>query len=95
MGWFCVSAGRRTTLSALVHPKEDGEVLEGDVTNGGRSRLATPVAFALTAMWLITGLRAAVTGEIEAFVVASGPFGILCGYLYGMGIGRTASKGVD
>ena len=58
-----------------------------------RRFLVVPVAIVLTAMWLASGVSAVVTGNVNAFVIASGPFGLLCGYLFGISVIRKPGDG--
>lgn len=64
-----------------------------DVDTGAERRLwnlriLVPVAAAVTCMWIAAGVRAELTGDVAMFAIATGPFGLLCGYLFGSGIVR-------
>ena len=50
--------------------------------------LIAAVAFAVTAVWVTSGLSAVYTHDVQPFLIASGPFTILCGYLFGVAIVR-------
>jgi len=50
--------------------------------------LVAAVAFAVTAVWVTAGLSAVYTHDVQPFLIASGPFTILCGYLFGVAIVR-------
>lgn len=52
-----------------------------------------PVAIALTVMWLAAGFTALVTDRVQVFVIATGPFGVMCGYLFGVQLLRRAQNG--
>jgi hypothetical protein len=39
-------------------------------------------------MWLASGFAGLLTGQLQVFVVATGPFGIVCGYLFGVSLIR-------
>lgn len=58
-----------------------------------RDRLGPPVAAAITVMWVAAGIGALWSAEIQVFVIASGPFTLLCGYLFGVQIVRRAVNG--
>lgn len=53
-----------------------------------RSRLIVPIAAAVTLMWMVSGVSALYTGQAEVFILASGPFGLMCGYVFGVGVMR-------
>ena len=58
-----------------------------------RDRLRLPVAFAVLLMWVAAGGAALITEDASVFIVTSGPFTILCGYLFGTEILRRAANG--
>lgn len=58
-----------------------------------RDRLRYPVAAAITLVWIIAGIAAIVLADVQVFVIASGPFTILCGYLFTEGLFRRAVNG--
>lgn len=60
-----------------------------------RDRLTVPVAVALTLMWVAAGLTALITAKTEVFIVATAPFGTLCGYLFARDIFRRTGAGID
>ncbi len=57
-----------------------------------RETLIVPVAVVLTGMWAATGVGALVTGSPEVFLIATGPFGAMCGYLFAKDIFRRAER---
>ncbi len=56
--------------------------------NGERRRLLllVPIATVITAIWAVCALRAAIYGDTRALVIATAPFTILCGFLFGLRI---------
>lgn len=58
-----------------------------------REKLIVPVAVVLTLVWVASGFAAVYSGKPEVFLVATGPFGALCGYLFGRDIFRRAENG--
>lgn len=57
-------------------------------SDGGRARLLVPIAAVLTLVWVAAGARAIFIGDVAPLVIASAPFGLLCGYLFGATIIR-------
>lgn len=58
----------------------------------GRNRLILPVAAVLTLMWVVAGLKAMLTGDNATFLIVSTPFGLLCGYVFGVSIIRPSRE---
>lgn len=58
-----------------------------------RERLIVPVAAVLTLMWAAAGMAALCTGKSQVFLIATGPFGAMCGYLFARDIFRRAENG--
>jgi len=58
-----------------------------------RDRLRLPVGFAVLLMWVAAGVAAIITDDPSVFIITSGPFTILCGYLFGTEILRRATSG--
>ncbi len=60
-------------------------------SNGGLSasnRVRVTVTAILTAMWVAAGVKAIVTGDITAFGLVTGPFTLMCGYVFGVSLLR-------
>lgn len=60
----------------------------------GRERLVIPLAAAVTTLWLAAGFYALVTTEVRVLVIASGPFSIIIGYVFGVSLVRRAENHV-
>ncbi len=60
-----------------------------------RDALIVPVAVVLTGMWAATGVAAIITGKPTILLVVTGPFGVMCGYLFAKDIFRRADNGED
>lgn len=58
-----------------------------------RDRLRLPVGIGIFLMWVAAGIAAIVREDIQVFVIASGPFGMLCGYLFTADLLRRAQNG--
>lgn len=58
-----------------------------------RDRLRLPIAFGVFAIWCAAGVTALVRTDAQVFIIASGPFTILCGYLFTDGLFRRAQNG--
>ncbi len=58
-----------------------------------RERLILPVAAVLTMMWAASGCAAIYSGKADVFLIATGPFGAMCGYLFARDIFRRAENG--
>jgi hypothetical protein len=56
--------------------------------DGNDGRLRNTIAATVTSMWIVGGVAAVLTGEVQVFVIATGPFGLICGYLFGATIVR-------
>ena len=58
-----------------------------------RDRIILPLSLALTIMWLLSGLVALRTGNVQVFVICSAPFGVMTGYVFGVRILRRNGNG--
>lgn len=47
-----------------------------------RDTLILPVATVITSLWGVSGFLALHTNQTEVFLIVSGPFGGLCGFLF-------------
>lgn len=52
-----------------------------------------PIAAAITTVWFVAGMMALYRSEVQVFLVASGPMGVLCGYVFGVSLMRRAENG--
>jgi hypothetical protein len=50
--------------------------------------LIIPLAVAVTLMWLAAGTAALLSSDDKVFIVASGPFSLICGYVFGISLVR-------
>lgn len=57
-----------------------------------RDRLRLPVAIAILAVWVAGSLTAIVRSDVQVFVIATGPFSLLAGYLFTDGLLRRSAK---
>lgn len=57
--------------------------------------LLVPVSTIITAAWLAAGVRAVWFGDVQVLVVMSGPFTLLCGYLFGVSLMKRTEGDVD
>lgn len=48
--------------------------------------LLIPVSVIITATWVAAGVRAVWFGDVQMLVIVSGPFTLLCGYLFGISL---------
>lgn len=48
-----------------------------------RLLLTIPIATVITTMWIAAGVRALLTGDVEAWAIASVPFGGVWGWVFG------------
>ncbi len=53
-----------------------------------RLLLIVPVSTAVTTIWVVTAVRFALYGDAQGFLIATGPFSLLCGYLFGISFPR-------
>jgi hypothetical protein len=44
-------------------------------------------------MWLAAGVVALYSNNTQVFIIASGPFSLMCGYVFGVSIVRKAGGG--
>lgn len=58
-----------------------------------RDRLVVPIALGIFGLWMVAGFVSLVTRDVRVFLIASGPFGGVCGYVFGIGIVRRAVNG--
>lgn len=58
-----------------------------------RETLIYPVAAVLTVGWLASLGQALFSGKPEVFLIATGPFGAMCGWLFARDIFRRADNG--
>lgn len=58
-----------------------------------RDALTLPIALVVSLGWLAALGRYIVTGEAEAFLYATGPFGLMCGWLFVRDTFRRAEDG--
>lgn len=57
-----------------------------DPPSGSRARIV--LTSVITAVWMLTAARYALTGDVQGFAVATGPFGLMCGAIFGIGFVR-------
>jgi hypothetical protein len=57
-------------------------------STSARLSLRGLVTVTVTAMWFAAGAASLVTGDVQPFVIATGPFGLVCGAILGVGIIR-------
>lgn len=62
-----------------VAPETDGH-------RDARLMLLVPVSAIITAAWVAAGVRAVWFGDVQMLVIVSGPFTLLCGYLFGISL---------
>jgi hypothetical protein len=53
-----------------------------------RERLVLPVATLICGMWVLSGVIALVQGDALIFQIVSGPFVLMCGYVFGIKLAR-------
>lgn len=57
-----------------------------NIRDRGRGPVSFVLTFVVTAIWAAAGVKAILSGEAQPFIIASPPFGLLCGYHYGIRI---------
>ena len=64
-----------------------------------RDTLILPVATVVTSLWAVAGFAALYTNKTDVFLIATGPFGVVCGFVFykwaGNGNGNGGSNGKD
>jgi len=60
-----------------------------------RDRLVIPVAAVVTLLWAIAGVVALVTAQVQVFLIVTGPFGVVIGYVFGVRLIHRAENGQE
>lgn len=50
--------------------------------NTPRDTLILPVAIAVTSLWTVAGALALYTNKTDVFLITTGPFGGVCGFVF-------------
>ncbi len=58
-----------------------------------RTLLIVPVAVAILTVWIAAGVRAVLEGDVQPFLIATGPLSVVAGYVMGMRLVRKDETG--